>query len=127
MTTLRDQILAKVDIASKQLPVPEWDCTLTLKGLSAKERFAMVSQFAGDDGNVAYENLYPALIVACAHDEDGDKVFTEAGDVEALKEKNSVVIETIALECMKISGIATGKTDKQGDPVTPSDDEGKAS
>ena len=127
MTTLREQILGAQDIARETVPCPEWGTDIVLHGLTARARFQIVARFSDDSGKVSYEDLYPALVVACAHAPDSDELLFTDEDLDAIAGKSATPVERLGQAAMRISGIGTGKTDKQGDPVTPADDEGKAS
>lgn len=124
--TLRDQIFAAQDIQTSVEDVPEWGCKLELRGTTARDRMALIQKHVDQDGNINLSSLYPDILVVTAHDpETGAKVFSP-GDEDALSEKASAVVERLGIKAMSLSGMATGKTNSEGKPVTATDDEGKA-
>lgn len=99
---LRDQILNSQDYQTKEIEVPEWDCTLTIRGLSAKGfmAFQQASMKAQEDDMLS--GLATALIFGVI-DEEGRCVFTKK-DMNKLMEKSTSVILRVGAEVITLSG-----------------------
>jgi hypothetical protein len=95
--TLRDKILAARDTKPEPVPVPEWDCTVYVRSLTAAEREAVEQ----DKSNVRFREKLLAMVVC---DEDGKPVFTR-GDIDALAEKAAGPIVRLVEIAWKKSGI----------------------
>ena len=106
MTKLtRDAILKASDIDQQEVDVPEWGGTVTIQGLTAKQR-AKVLGAAVDrkSGSVDLEMLYLMLTVESVVDEEGKPVFT-AGDIEALGKKSGAALDRIVKVALNLSGM----------------------
>lgn len=129
---LRDKILQINDIKTQRVTVPAWgDVEVELRGLTGAERAAINAAATvtrvGDDGESRQIKdeaiLYPAIIIAGTHDpESGDPVFGEA-DRDVLVSRNAGVLEDMALEILKISGISATESQviRKNSSATPSD------
>lgn len=120
MALTREDILGKVDISIKEMPVPEWGGSVFIRQLTRGEqdtylkrqygdtRLKQSGKKGGDSQEISAINIYghDAFLVACAAcDEAGLPLFKQS-DVEKLKEKNGFVIGRIATEIVKFSGMA---------------------
>lgn len=118
MSTVREKILSAKDISSKVVEVPEWDVTLEIRTITARERARLIRDVYNEDGEPDLELLYPHLLIASCYDTDGSLAF-QAEDVAALNEHNGSVIERVAMIAMELSGFtkdaetAAGKDSKK--------------
>lgn len=99
---LREQILSKDDRPLSPVRVPEWDCTVYVRVLSAgeRERWELES-----DRYRSSALVRAAMAVASACDETGRAIFTPA-DVVPLAEKSAPALCRIfdkAIEVNKVS------------------------
>lgn len=114
----REQILNKVDIEIKEIPVPEWGGNIFIRQLSRGEQDTYLKRQYGDtrlkqdskarNQEISAVNIYghDAYLCVCGIcNEDGTPVFKQT-DVEDLKKKNGMVIGRIAVEIVKFSGMA---------------------
>lgn len=94
---IKNKIRAAQDTRSQIEPVPEWDVTVELRSITAKERGKMMAASVNEDGGtVNFGALYPLMLIAGAFDpESGEQLFTQ-DDVEWLGEKNGEVVERLA-------------------------------
>lgn len=121
MTLTREAILAKNDIAIKEVDVPEWGGSVHIRQLTRGEQDTYLKRQYGDtrlkqntkkgsDGSqeISAINIYghDTFIVACAAcDETGAPLFKPT-DAEELKKKNGLVIGRLATAIIEFSGMA---------------------
>lgn len=104
-TKLRDKILAAKDIKEETYEVPEWDVTLLLRGMTAKQR-GRVMQACTDPktGAVSYEKMYPKLTISGCFDPETKEAVFDDSDNDSINEKDGGIVETIAMKIMNLSG-----------------------
>ena len=133
MSRLAEQIRAAHDVSSELYEIPEWDVTIELRSMSARQRAAFASSvdFTAD-GNVEVtgnrvELMWGPVIQACCFDpDDGEHVFTE-DDIEWLMaEKNANTVDALANACLAVSGMGADSDGDAGkdssDSQTPEDE-----
>ena len=133
MSRLAEQIRAAHDVSSELYEIPEWDVTIELRSMSARQRAAFASSvdFTAD-GNVEVngnrvELMWGTVIQACCFDpDDGEHVFTE-DDIEWLMaEKNANNVDALANACLAVSGMGADSDGDAGkdssDSQTPEDE-----
>ena len=133
MSRLAEQIRAAHDVSSELYEIPEWDVTIELRSMSARQRAAFASSvdFTAD-GNVEVngnrvELMWGTVIQACCFDpDDGEHVFTE-DDIEWLMaEKNANTVDALANACLAVSGMGADSDGDAGkdssDSQTPEDE-----
>ena len=133
MSRLAAQIRAAHDVSSELYEIPEWDVTIELRSMSARQRAAFASSvdFTAD-GNVEVngnrvELMWGTVIQACCFDpDDGEHVFTE-DDIEWLMaEKNANTVDALANACLAVSGMGADSDGDAGkdssDSQTPEDE-----
>ena len=105
---LKDQILAANEGQSEKVPMPEWECTIEMRSITAADLEAWqweTYQQNKDDTRANKSNLRTRLVVRCAFDPDtGEKVFTDA-DVDALNLKPSKIIERLYKVAEKLNAV----------------------
>jgi hypothetical protein len=86
------------------MEVPEWGVTVELRGMTAGARVSMVDEsYDANNGKTNLKTMYPRVITACVYDpKTGQPIFT-AEDSDAILSKAAIVVERIALECLKLS------------------------
>ena len=114
----REQILNKIDIEIKEIPVPEWGGNIFIRQLSRGEQDTYLKRQYGEtrlkqdskakNQEITAVNIYghDAYLCVCGIcNEDGTPLFKQT-DIEELKKKNGAVIGHIAVEIVKFSGMA---------------------
>lgn len=94
---LRDQIKSVKDSRLEKVHVPEWECDVFIKSLTAEERHKLDNAITKDNENFAYLTLCASLA-----DEEGNLLFSFPEDVGILKDKNFAVIWALYLEAIKV-------------------------
>ena len=126
MSRLADQIRAAHDVSAELYEIPEWDVTLELRSMSARQRAAFASNvdFTADgnvelDGN-RVELMWGTVIQAGCFDPDNGEAVFEAEDIEwMMEEKNANVVDSLANACLAVSGMGA---DSDGDAGKDSSD-----
>jgi hypothetical protein len=126
---LRTKILNAKDIKSQTEPVPEWDITLEVRGLTGAQLTECndAAQIKGVDvegepttstDNNALTRLI--LIRSLFDPESGEQIMEEA-DADALWQKSAQVLNRLALICGKLNGTAKSEEkamEKNSDATT---------
>jgi hypothetical protein len=110
--SLREKILAAEDIESEMLEVPEWDCTVEVRGMNGADRSRILeSAAASEDGKISIGNMYVETVIASTYDpETGERIFTNA-DRDVLMSKSAAAIDKIATVGMRLSAMDTKAAD----------------
>lgn len=104
--SLRDKIKAADDLQTEAVEIPEWDCTVYVRGLSGVKRdeldnFLMSSR---QGGKVDIRGWKASWTIASARDDKGQLIFTP-GDVAWLNGKSSHALSTIFDVAQRLSGV----------------------
>jgi len=119
VSNLSAKIFAASDIESELVDVPQWDVTLLVKSITAKDRAVMISGSVENNGEFRLEEILPDLVIAACYDpETGEKVF-QPGDRDALMAKSAAPIEQLAQVAMRLSGMEETSVDNAGKDFTP--------
>lgn len=105
--SLRDDVLAMVDLESEEVVVKQWGGKKFLvKSITAAQRYSMLEQCMDKSGTkIDGKRLYLLTAISCTYDpETGERVFTEA-DLTALSEKNSGAVDTLVQTANRLNGI----------------------
>lgn len=109
----REMARAANDLPVERVDVPEWgeDVFVMARGMSGKERDLFEGWVAKNRSGKMVEidltNLRGKLVVLCAVDEEGRRVFGD-GDAEWLGEKSAEALDRIATVIMRLSGLSAG-------------------
>jgi hypothetical protein len=104
-STIREKILAAVDIQEQLVEVPEWGVTVKVRGMNGAERAAFIVSAGNDKGGIDPVRGYPSLVISSAFDpETGEPVFT-AADRDALMTKSGKAIDRVADVALVLSGL----------------------
>lgn len=134
--SLKQKILAAVDLKSEIVPIPEWDVTIEVRGMSGRSRakFIEVAYQAGlvKEGQqpdaamgAAMLAIFPEFVIDGVYDPATGKRVFEKSDLDELQGKNGEVIERIALKVIELSGLNDQGLDKQGKPISAVDSAAK--
>ena len=105
MNDLRRKILEADDLPTEIIDVPEWDTKVHVRGLTASERDAYISEVVNPDtGAMRWKNASALLVVRTLVDESGERVFTDA-DAAELGEKSASALSKLFNAAMKLSGL----------------------
>lgn len=119
MSNLSAKIFAASDIESELVEVAQWDVTLLVKSITAKDRAVMISGSVENNGEFRLEEILPDLVIASCYDpETGEKVF-QSQDRDALMAKSAAPIEQLAQVAMRLSGMDAEAVDVSGKGSTP--------
>jgi|APCry1669192969_1035441.scaffolds.fasta_scaffold02172_2 hypothetical protein len=114
MSNLAQQIFAVDDIESELLEIAQWNVTVLVKSMTAKDRARMIGRSVQANGNFDLEEVLPDLVIHCTFDpETGERVFTPA-DREMLMSKAASAIELIATVAMRLSGMDEDAIERAG-------------
>lgn len=126
----RDEILAAVDLQQEDVPVPEWGGTVRIRGLSGSERDqyeAWIISGKGKNRDVNLRQSRAKLVMMCAVDVDGRRLFDEA-DIIRLGAKSALAMQRVFDKAAALSGLDEDALEKIQDDLgnAPSDDSGSA-
>lgn len=100
---LAANILEADDLQLAEVDCPEWDCKVHVCTMNARDQNRIASKFAASPEGEFPEDLYVTLVVMCACDGEGNKLF-HASDAEKLQEKSGAAVQRIAEAAMEING-----------------------
>lgn len=92
MALSRDAILGADDLKKTVVQVPEWGGEVIIATMTGAARDAWEQSLVGAKGGTNTSNIRARLIAACAVDESGVRLFTDA-DAEALGRKSASALE----------------------------------
>lgn len=105
MTLGRNELLTPVRRMYQNVETPIG--TVRIQSVSERERSQFEQDTLDRNGRVTKRGMMtvkPRLIIMCAVDGDGQKIFTSA-DIEGLMELDSITSNLIADACQKLCGI----------------------
>ena len=112
--SIRDLILAKQDIPSEVVDVPEWGVKVEVRGMTGAERTRIMDKASDNNGSVNLQFIYPEIVIATSFDpETGEQIFVPA-DRDVLLSKSASAIDRIALVGMRLSGFTKEAADELG-------------
>jgi hypothetical protein len=102
---LRDKILNASDIKAEEKYIEEWDATIEVRSMNGAQRARLMRE--GFDRETQQINWdYASVFIAGAYDPGtGELIFTEA-DRDALNEKHGGILEDVAMEILRLSGLS---------------------
>lgn len=103
-----DQIRSAPTEVFEDVPVPEWNGTVRVKALTAKERDAFEAGLVtgkGRNRKVSLDNIRAQLVVASVVDDDGKLMFKRS-DAEWLGDKSAAAINRIYDVAGRLSGVS---------------------
>lgn len=139
MSRLADKIRNAEDLHSDLYQIPEWDVTVLVKSMSARQRanYASILSAGGINGMDAdamastalskVESLWGNMLVACCYDpETNERVFTDDDLEWLMDEKSGEIVGNLATKCLEVSGLSGDSADDSGkdSSVSPTAEEG---
>lgn len=104
----RDEILRVIDVRTEVVDVPEWGGSLTVRGMTGRERdqYESAMLVADRKGNLKMDmaNARARIVAICAVDTDGSPLFTK-DDVFLLSTKSSAALDRVYGVAAALSGI----------------------
>lgn len=120
--SLKERIMAAVDLPLEKVEVPEWDCpgtlpddSLYLRSMSAGEVDRMSKTIRDDcQGQIQNKDNFRAWLLSFALcDHAGNRVF-DNGDHELLSAKNSAVVQRLFDRFTELNGMSDKAVDELG-------------
>jgi len=121
--SIRDQILAKQDIPSEMVDVPEWGVKVEVRGMTGAERTRIMDKATQNAGDVNLQFVYPEIVIATAFDPEGGEQVFKPGDRDALLAKSATALDRIAAVGMRLSGFTAESADDMGKDFSATDSE----
>ena len=115
--SIRDKIKQSQDQHGESLQIPEWDVTVEVRSMSARQRAQMQNYVVEDEQSAGerQEALWGFLLTSCIDDpETGDPVFTDADMHWLLEHKSFAVIDRLTSRCLSVSSVGTDAVDEAG-------------
>ena len=114
MARLADKIRQADDRQENTINVEEWGVKIGVRSMTARQRSDMQERWA-EAGEQSASTLYENIILHCVFAPDtGESVFNEDDLDWLLEEKSAQVVDKIAQECLKVSGLMTDSVDEVG-------------
>lgn len=104
----REAILAADDAPTLEVHIPEWNGSVKVRTMSARERDAFEwASIAADREGVTLANVRARFAVACCIDENGKPVFTDE-DIAMLGDKSGAALDRIYQAIAKLNALGAG-------------------
>lgn len=101
----KEQILASDDLKPVKVEVPEWGGEVFIRNMTAAERDHFESSvIQGNKQNM--KNLRSRLVVLCAVDESGKRIFNDS-DADALGKKSAAAVDRLFTAASKHNGFSS--------------------
>lgn len=98
------QILGVQDLTHRDVEVPEWGGAVRVRTMTGEERDAYeMAVYNGERANVA--NLRARLLVLTLVDEQGQRLFADEADVEALGKKSVRAMQRVFVAARELNAI----------------------
>lgn len=106
----RDDIFRAVDVHTEVVDVPEWGGAVTVRGMTGRERdqYEQSMLVADKKGSLKPDmtDARARIVVACAIDADGNRLFADKGDVLMLSMKSAAALDRVSAVASVLSGIS---------------------
>ena len=100
--SVRDMALAATDLPSEVVKIPEWDCEVAVRSMTARARDA----FEHGVVEAGMDNFRARLVVATAVDpETGEPAFT-VDDLDWLGDRSAVAVGALYDVAARLNGIS---------------------
>ena len=108
MSALKNLILDADDLPTKELEIPEWGVTVTVKAMDGETRGRFAMSATDEDGNrdeQAYIQSSARLAAMVLVDPETKELIFTAEDVPALARKSAAALDRISQVAFSISGL----------------------
>lgn len=99
----KSQILGSTDSSFAEVDVPEWGGVVRVRAISGGDRDAFEASLQKSKGGVDLRNLRAKLVVLCAVDDKGDRLFTDA-EIPSLAAKAAKPLDRVFDVCLSHNG-----------------------
>jgi hypothetical protein len=110
----KQEILAKDDLVTEDLFVPEWDAWVKVRTINASERDwfeSTVAQRNGKKITTNVQNIRARLCLLCLVGEDGERLFREE-DEFPLGGKSASALDRIFTVAQRLNGLSEADVDE---------------
>ena len=118
----RKQIINSSDLMFEDVHVPEWGGDVRLSVITGKERSQYQNETliinGGKVTGMKLENIQSRLLALCIVDENGERLFQTAADVQKLAGKNGAVIETLFKRAQRLNKLEDNAVDDAAENFT---------
>lgn len=113
--SIKDKIRSSADMARESIIVDEWDVTLEVRSMSARQRARFASSFDQGETTDRIETLWRSVLTSCCFDPETGELLFDNSDMEwLLNEKSGVVVDRIVNACLEVSGLKEKSVDDAG-------------
>jgi len=113
--SIKDKIRSSADMARESITVDEWDVTLEVRSMSARQRARFASSFDQGETTDRIETLWRSVLTSCCFDPETGELLFDDSDMEwLLNEKSGVVVDRIVNACLEVSGLKEKSVDDAG-------------
>ena len=104
MLLTRDAILGAQDLKRELVEVPEWGGSVHIATMTGAARNAWEQSLVQGGGKLNLANASARLVAACAVDEAGERLFSDA-DAEALGKKSAAALPRCVAAAQRLNGL----------------------
>lgn len=108
MSTIREKIKNAQDIQKEILEIKEWDCSIEIRTMTAKQRARILDKVMDEKGQINHDLFHGYMIAVCCFDPETNEQIFDAEDADWLMDKSSGPVERIMTAVMKLSGLNKG-------------------
>ena len=109
--SLREQILAADDLAVEYVDVPQWQCKVGIRCMTAAERDAFEGSCLDSHLKATkLSNVRARLVCLTAVDEAGKRIFT-SDDADALGTRSGAVMDRLFEIAQRVNGLSRADVD----------------
>ncbi len=107
---LRDKILQCADVEEELVHVPEWDCSILVRGMTGDKRSKLIQECVKVNAKTKQsktdlEKMFPIMIIECAFDPDTkERIFSDE-DRGALSKKSAKALDRVFKVASALSGM----------------------
>lgn len=115
--SIKDKIKQAGDLEREVVDIPEWDVTVEIRSMSARQRALMANFTELDDQSNSdrQEALWGFLLTACVFDPtSGNPVFDEDDLDWLFTDKSFAVIDRLTTKCLTVSSVLKDSVDAAG-------------
>jgi len=109
---IKDRIFGSDDLLKKKITIPEWGVDVYMHTMSARERdemesiYLQLNNMINKKQDTSQMNIRANLIVRCAHDEKGEKIFNTNGDIKKLGDKSAAILDRLCDVAEELNAIS---------------------
>lgn len=112
MSELREKIKSIDDITKEIVEIPEWNCSIEIRSMTAKQRAKILDKVTGETGSIDNDLFFSYMIVSSCFDPGNGELIFDMSDVDWIMDKASGPIEKLMSNIMRISGLSKGSVEE---------------